>query len=91
MTEKARLSVTVDQELVSVAQRAVAEGRATSTSAWINEAMARHADHEQRLRAVDEFIEAYEAEHGEITDEEMRAASRQVAGRATVVRGRRAG
>jgi Arc/MetJ-type ribon-helix-helix transcriptional regulator len=91
MTEKARLSVTIDPKLVAIAQQAVADGRAASTSAWINEAMARYAEHEQRLQAVDHFVEAFEATHGEISDDEMRAARRRVAARATVVRGRPAG
>jgi hypothetical protein len=35
-----------------------------------------------------EFLAAYEAEHGEITDEEIREAARSARGRAVVVRGK---
>ncbi len=82
-----RLSASVDAELVAVAQEAVAQGQAESMSAWVNEALRLKADHDRRLRALDEFLAAYEAEHGEITDEEMREAARRARGRAVVVRG----
>ncbi|MHB8670896.1 MAG: hypothetical protein ACYDAD_10145 [Acidimicrobiales bacterium] len=39
------------------------------------------------MRALDEFLAAYEAEHGEISDEEMTEAARRARARATVVRG----
>jgi hypothetical protein len=65
---------------------AVAEGRAESISAWVNDALRLKADHDRRMRALDEFIAAYEAEHGEITEEEMRAAARRARAGATVVR-----
>jgi len=38
------------------------------------------------LRALDEFVAAFEAEHGEITEAEMSEASRRARGRAVVVR-----
>jgi hypothetical protein len=43
--------------------------------------------HDRRLRGIDDFIAAYEAEHGEITEEEMDAAVRSMRERAIVVRG----
>lgn len=86
MTEKYRLSATVDAELVAAAQAAVAAGGADSVSAWVNEAMRRQADHDQRLAALGAFISAYEAEHGEITTEEVKEAGRRARGRAVVVR-----
>ncbi|HEY5015497.1 MAG TPA: hypothetical protein VII59_01820 [Streptosporangiaceae bacterium] len=46
----------------------------------------RDVSHDRRLRGIDDFIEAYEAEHGEITDEEMEAAYRRAKARAIVVR-----
>jgi hypothetical protein len=73
MTGKRRLSVTVDAELVEASQAAVAVGSAESVSAWVN--------------ALDEFLAGYEAEHGEITDDEMAAAVRRARERAVVVRG----
>jgi Arc/MetJ-type ribon-helix-helix transcriptional regulator len=88
MSVKQRLSVSVAAELVAVAQEAVAQGRAESMSAWVNEALRLKADHDQRLRALDDFLAAYEAEHGEITDEDMRAAARRARARAVVVRGK---
>jgi hypothetical protein len=39
------------------------------------------------LRGIDDFIAAYEAERGEITDEQMEAAYRRAKARAVVVRG----
>lgn len=88
MSIKQRLSASVDAELVAVAQEAVASGQAENVSAWVNDALRLKADHDLRLQAVDEFLAAYEAEHGEITDEEIREAARSARGRAVVVRGK---
>ena len=85
---KERLSASVDADLVAVAQDAVAHGRAESVSAWVNEALRLKVAHDQRLRALDEFVAAFEAEHGEITDAEMHDAARRARGRAMVVRGK---
>jgi hypothetical protein len=88
MSSKQRLSASVDAELVAVAQEAVAQGQAESMSAWVNDALRLKAGHDRRLQALDEFLGAFEAEHGEITDEEMREAARRARGRAVVVRGK---
>jgi hypothetical protein len=42
---------------------------------------------DRRLRALDEFIAGYEAEYGEITEDEMAEAARRARERAVVVRG----
>ena len=86
MSGKQRLSESVDAELVAVAQEAVAQGQAESMSAWVNDALRLKADHERRLRALDDFLAAYEAEHGEITEQDMRDAARRARGRAVVIR-----
>jgi len=88
MSTKQRLSASVDTELMAAAQQAVTEGRAESISAWVNEALRLKTDHDRRLKALDDFLAAYEAEHGEITEDEMRAAGRRARERAIVVRGR---
>ena len=87
MTAKHRLSVTIDADLIAAGRAAVAAGEAESVSAWVNEALRLKAEQDRRLRALDQFIAAYEAEHGEITDEEMDAAVRSMRERAIVVRG----
>jgi Arc/MetJ-type ribon-helix-helix transcriptional regulator len=87
MTAKARLSVTVDADLIAASQAAVAGGEAESVSAWVNDALRLKLEHDRRLRAVDDFIAAFEAEHGEITEVEMDAAFRAAKARAVVVRG----
>jgi hypothetical protein len=86
MSTKERLSASVDADLVAVAQEAVAQGRAESVSAWVNEALRLKVAHDRRLRALDEFVTAFEAEHGEITEAEMSEAARRARGRAVVVR-----
>jgi Arc/MetJ-type ribon-helix-helix transcriptional regulator len=86
MSEKGRLSASVDVDLLTAAQAAVAAGRAESVSAWVNDALRLKAAHERRLAALDAFLAAYEAEHGEISTEEMDAAARRARGRAVVVR-----
>jgi Arc/MetJ-type ribon-helix-helix transcriptional regulator len=87
MTAKSRLSVTVDEDLIAASQAAVAAGEAESVSAWVNDALHQKAEHDRRLRAIDDFIADYEAEHGEITEEEMEATYRRMKARAIVVRG----
>ena|ERR1700722_1045816 len=87
MTAKARLSATVDADLIEASQAAVAAGEAESVSAWVNDALRLKIEHDRRLRGIDDFIAAYEAEHGEITDQEMDAAYRAAKARAIVVRG----
>ena len=91
MSSKIRLSATIDEDALGAARQAVEAGRAESVSAWVNEAMVRLAEHERRLAALDEFLAAYEDEKGAITEDEMSAAKRRVAARATVVRGRAGG
>jgi Arc/MetJ-type ribon-helix-helix transcriptional regulator len=87
MTAKGRLSVTVDEDLVAAVHAAVAAGAAESMSAWVSDALRLKLDHDRRLRGIGDFIAAYEAEHGEITEEEMEAAVRRGRERAIVVRG----
>jgi hypothetical protein len=87
MTAKSRLSVTVDADLTAVVHAAVAAGAAESMSAWVSDALCLKLDHDRRLRGIGDFIAAYEAEHGEITEEEMEAAVRRARERAIVVRG----
>jgi Arc/MetJ-type ribon-helix-helix transcriptional regulator len=87
MTIKGRLSATVDEDLLDAAREAVAQGRADNLSDWVNTALRRQAEHDQRMRALDAFVAGYEAEHGEITDDEIEAATRATRGRATVSRG----
>jgi Arc/MetJ-type ribon-helix-helix transcriptional regulator len=86
VSAKERLSASVDADLVAVAHEAVAQGRAESVSAWVNEALRLKVAHDRRLGALDEFVAAYEAEHGELTEAEMREAARRARGRAVVVR-----
>jgi hypothetical protein len=74
-------------ELVEAGRAEVAAGQAESLSAWVNDALRRQVENDRRLRALDEFIAAYEAEHGEITEEEMVEAERSARERAIVVRG----
>ena len=70
MPSKQALSATVDADVLRAAEAAVREGRAPNVSAWVNDAMRRKMEHEARMRALDVFIGAYEAEHGAITQEE---------------------
>jgi hypothetical protein len=86
---KLRLSASVDADLIAAAERAVTEGRAENVSAWVNAAMQRQVEHDVRMRALGEFVAAYESKHGIITEEEMAAARRRARGRAVVVRGPR--
>lgn len=86
MSSKQRVSATADVELVEAGQAAVAAEEAESLSAWVNDALRRQADRERRLRALDDFLASHEAEHGAITADGMRDATRRARGRAIVVR-----
>jgi len=88
MSAKQRLSATVDATVLAAAQAAVSDGRAANVSAWVNEALHRQAEHDRRMKALDDFLDAYESEHGVITDEEIRAANHRLHARAVVVRGK---
>jgi Arc/MetJ-type ribon-helix-helix transcriptional regulator len=79
---RARLSVSVEQELVSAGEQAVSRGRARSLSAWVNEALRLKADQDRRLEALAAFVAGYEHEHGEITADEVRMAVRRARSRA---------
>jgi len=91
MTQRERLSATVEAELLAAGRAAVAEGRAESLSAWVNSALRRQAEHDRRMQALDDFLAAYEAEHGEISEDEIREAQRRSRARAVVIRSPPAG
>ena len=83
---KARLSATVEADLLVAGRTAVAEGRAKNLSTWVSTALRRQADHDRRAKALDAFFDAYEAEHGEITAAEMQAATDEAQARAVTIR-----
>ena len=88
---KERLTVTVDHALVRAGNEAVAAGRAQSLSGWVNVALEERAAKERRLAAMAAAVAAYEAEFGEITEDELaeqRRLDRQAA--VTLSGGRRA-
>ncbi|MEL6338571.1 MAG: hypothetical protein AAFP04_13595 [Myxococcota bacterium] len=87
MTSKKRLSALVESELLQAAEDAVERGEAPTVSAWVNDALRSKAEPDRRGRALAEFVRAYEAEHGEITPDEMQEALRAARGRTRVVRG----
>ncbi len=87
MSTRERLSASVEADLIAAGRAAVAAGRADSLSGWVNEALRRQADHDRRMIALDEFLRAYEAEHGEITEREIEEATRRSRSQAVVVRG----
>lgn len=76
----------MDAELLHAAQTAVDEGRATSISAWVNDALRLKAEHDRRMQALDSFLATYEADHGVITEAEIDQAAHRARSRATVVR-----
>jgi hypothetical protein len=89
MIKKRRLSASIDASVFEAAERAVPRGG--TLSAWVNDALRLKLEHDRRLDALTAFIAAHEAEHGEITEEEMRAASRRARARAVTVRSLRPG
>ena len=87
MNTKERLSASVDSELIRAAEQAVKRGLAASVSAWVNEALQLKLDQERRLESLAAFVSAYEQEHGEISREEIRFATRRARAKAVAVRG----
>ncbi|HEV7861167.1 MAG TPA: hypothetical protein VGR20_00650 [Acidimicrobiia bacterium] len=65
------MTVSVDADLVAAGAAAVADGKAESVSAWVNDALAERAARDRRLAALAEAVAAYETEHGEIGAEEL--------------------
>jgi hypothetical protein len=88
MSPKQRLSASVDAELVAAGQEVVSAGRAESLSAWVNGALQAQVERDRKLAAMDAFLRDFEAGHGEITDTEIAAATRDARARAAVIRGR---
>lgn len=90
MSSKLRLSASVDSDLIEAAEEAVRLGRASSVSAWVNDALRLKLAHERRLQALAAFVRDYESQHGEITVDEVRAAAGRARARSiTVVAPRR--
>jgi Arc/MetJ-type ribon-helix-helix transcriptional regulator len=83
---KERLTVTVDADLLAEANAAVESGAADSVSAYVNDALAAQSARKRRLAALDRAIKAYEAEFGEITEEEMAEQHRKDRANAIIVR-----
>ncbi len=71
---KRRLSASIDDELLTAAEKAVAQGRAPSVSALVEEALAERMAQEQRLEAARELFDWIEDEWGPISEEDRRAA-----------------
>jgi Arc/MetJ-type ribon-helix-helix transcriptional regulator len=85
---KERLTVTVDRDLIEEAEQAVRDGRADSISGYVNAALGEYAAKQRRLAALAKAIEAYEAEFGEITEEEVEEQLKLDRENAVVVRGK---
>ena len=88
-TRKERLTVTVDPDLIEAGNQAVAAGLAESLSGWVNAALVERAISDRRLRSLSDAITAYEADHGQITADEMATQARRDREEAVVVRGSR--
>ncbi|MDQ3092928.1 MAG: hypothetical protein M3R46_14975 [Actinomycetota bacterium] len=86
MATKQRLSASVNKVYIEEGRAAVEAGRAESLSAWVNEALRKQAEDEGRLRALDELMTEYQAEHGEFTEEELEENRRDMEARAIKVR-----
>lgn len=86
MKAKQRLSASVDADLLRAAESAAKRGRVPTVSAWVNDALRLKLEHDQRLQALAAFIDAFEAEHGTITEDEMEQAVRRARHKALSVR-----
>lgn len=82
MKNKDRLSASIDADLLAAVEVAAAQGRGTTVSAWVGDAIRLKLEHDQRLNALAALVAGYEAEHGEISDAEMMLATRRARQRA---------
>ena len=73
---KTRLTITVDPQLLEAGQRAVADGRVDSVSAWVNAAIEDKVRRDQKLDALKSAIVDYEREFGEISAAEIASQKR---------------
>lgn len=67
MTRKAKIAITLPQELVDTARRAVRHGRAASVSAYVSEAVQQRAKAEDLDALLDEMLDET---GGPMTEEE---------------------
>ncbi|MGH8826667.1 MAG: ribbon-helix-helix domain-containing protein [Jiangellaceae bacterium] len=56
---KVKIAVSLPQEQVAAAKRAVAEGRAASVSAYVSQALEKYDARSEMLRILDEWDEEY--------------------------------
>ena len=87
MSNKQRLSASVDSDLIEAVENAVKRGRSDTVSAWVNDALRLKLEHDRRLEALAVFVKDYENKSGEITPEEMRQAARRVQSRSITLGG----
>ena len=88
-SRKERLTVTVDPDLIEAGNQAVAAGLAESLSGWVNAALVEQATRDRRLQSLSDAISAFEADHGQITADEMATQARRDREEAVVIRGSR--
>ena len=84
---KQRVTITIDPHLVAAAQKAVKSGEADSVSNWISDALEEKVARDYKLTLLAAAIADFEAEFGEITDDEIATQRRTDRSKATVVRG----
>lgn len=85
---KARVTVTVDAQLVDAAQRAVQSGQAESISGWVSAALEDKIRRDAKLALLAAAVADYEREFGAISPEEIRAQRRADRRDAVIVRGK---
>jgi Arc/MetJ-type ribon-helix-helix transcriptional regulator len=75
---KRRLSASIDEDLLAAVERAVAEGRAPSVSALVEEALALRVEEDRREVARQELLQWMHDEWGPLADEERVAADASI-------------
>ncbi|NLV55430.1 MAG: hypothetical protein GXY13_07455 [Acidimicrobiales bacterium] len=88
--QKRRITVTVDEEAYQAAVSAVAAGRASSVSAWVNEALTARREDDDARALLGDLLAEHQAEQGAFTPEELAEQERRDLEAAAAVRARRA-
>jgi len=87
-TQKKRLTVTVDPELVEAGKAVVDAGDASSVSSWVSAALEEKIYRDNKLRHLAAAIADFEEEFGEISEDEIARQRRLDRARAISIRSR---
>lgn len=82
-----RLTISIDADLARDVEAAVADGLAPSVNDWVAAAMRERVARDRRPDGLGAFLDAYEAEFGAFSRDELAAIERRARARSIIVGG----